>query len=71
MEEAVLSVRSADTGWLLECGAEAPPRTFPSGAQAETEAYALAVRLAATGRVVRVDVKGRDGKLAGFRYYGG
>lgn len=57
MVEVVLKVAPAAGGWWVDCDLPLEPTFFHSGATAEQAARALALRLADTGRDVRLFIR--------------
>lgn len=71
VEDVVLRVRPAASGWLVEAS-DLEPLMFFSGAKAEAQAHALARCMASTGNDAEVVVHDRTEKIVGAaRYFAG
>lgn len=72
MEEVVLRVGPAASGWEVECDRYLEPTYYRSGARAEEIARSLALHLTGTGCDVRLLIRDRsDRVVATHRYFGG
>lgn len=60
-----IRVSPADAWWAVESDGFDNPMIFRSGGRAEDAARRLALALARTGQVVKLEVKARDGATAG------
>ena len=69
MRRSLITVSPAGEGWQVR-----PPASeaalFRSGREAERSARRLAERLARHGQVVEIEIRLRDGRLAGRLRYG-
>ncbi|HEX7885550.1 MAG TPA: hypothetical protein VF474_06195 [Phenylobacterium sp.] len=68
MEDVVLRVRPAASGWLVEAR-DLEPLMFLSGAKAEAQAHALARCMAGAGNDAEVVVHDRTEKIVGAARY--
>jgi hypothetical protein len=70
MVEVILKVGPAGGGWWVDCDLPLEPTFFHSGAKAEQAARALALRLTAAGREVRIFIKDQSERaVATHRYF--
>jgi hypothetical protein len=71
MRHSLITVSPAGEGWQMRPPAS-EPALFRSGREAERSARRLAERLARHGQVVEIEIRLRDGRLAGrLRYEAG
>lgn len=69
MDDIVLRVRPAASGWVVESAGRLEALRFHSGARAEAQAYALAEAMAHVGNDARVVVHDRGDRLVGSKRY--
>jgi hypothetical protein len=67
--EMAVVVGPVPGGWSVRADRCAQPMMFLSGGRAERQARAIALRLAAVGHDARVDVRDRNGRIAGSVRY--
>ena len=68
MNEIVLKVGPAATGWAVDCEV-LQPTYFRSGAQAEAAARRLAIQLSGAGRDIRMLVQDSAERLVATHHY--
>ena len=64
-----IQVQPARNGWQVSCDLPIETIYFRSGAQAESAARRLAMRLSGLGHDVQVEIHDRDGRLVGTQLY--
>ena len=69
MDDALVKVRPAGSGWVVDGGRGLQPLVFLSGAKAEAQAHTFARVMALAGSDARVAVHDRTQQLVGTARY--